>query len=67
MASKNGYVALAEYLLEKGKAEVNRTDLLGYTALMHASKEGHLDLVKLLLEKGHADPTISSNHVRSFL
>ena len=38
-------------------ADVNESDLNGYTALTHAARQGHLDLVNFLLGEGaRADP-----------
>ena len=51
VAAYNGYVAVAEMLLDGGAAmDVQDND--GWTALYRAALNGHLDVVKLLLSRG---------------
>jgi len=58
LASRNGHMAVACYLLDNG-AEINFYDRLGWTALHEASDYGHLDMAKMLVSR-EADPTIIS-------
>lgn len=55
----NSRLACAEMLINKG-AEVNSTDMAGWTPLMWAAFNGDKPLVKLLIDKG-ADPKIASS------
>jgi ankyrin repeat protein len=51
LATAEGHVAVAKYLLEKGaRAEV--IDQWGYTPLAHSARHGHVELVKLMLKQG---------------
>ena len=50
-ASIYGNTEIARFFLEKG-ADVNATNINGYTALMEASKKGHTEIAALLIEKG---------------
>lgn len=51
LATAEGHVAVAKYLLEKG-AKANVTDQWGYTPLGHAARQGHQELVKVMLKQG---------------
>jgi len=43
------------FLVEKGKAEVDKADNDGRTPLLFPSKEGNLEVVKYLVEVGKVD------------
>jgi ankyrin repeat protein len=51
LATAEGHVAVAKYLLEKG-ARADVIDQWGYTPLTHSSRQGHVELVKLMLKQG---------------
>ena len=51
LAAKEGYFPLVE-LFANNKAEINKQDWCGQTALMFVAKWGHLKTAKLLLAKG---------------
>lgn len=51
-ASMAGYVGLARFLLESGRANVNATTALGVTPLMMAANEGQLSILQTLVSKG---------------
>ena len=60
LAAENGFVQCVELLLDKG-ADVNVTNIYGYTPLIYAAKKGSRECVKLLLDKG-ADVNVGDNH-----
>lgn len=57
VASSNGQRGVAEILIDKGGADVNRKNSLDETPLHFAARNGHNDLVELLLMKG-ANPEL---------
>lgn len=65
LATLNGHLAVAEFLLEKG-AIIDSLDKDGKTALMLAAAGGHLDMVRLLRWKG-ANHRLSDNGGRTAL
>ncbi len=48
-AALYGYKEMSQILLENG-ADINSTDGLDFTPLMHAAENGHLEVVKLLFD-----------------
>ncbi len=58
-AALGGYVEIVQMLIEAG-AELNTSDLHGWTALMEAAQKGHLQVVDLLLTAG-ADPFLAND------
>ena len=51
-ASKAGFVGVAQFLLERGRVNVNATTDLGFTPLMMAAEAGHLSMLQMLISKG---------------
>lgn len=58
-ASRNGCLALVEYLLHRG-AKISVANQHGWTPINSAANQGHLEIVKLLLERG-SDITVATN------
>jgi ankyrin repeat protein len=50
-----GHLEVVKFLVESGKADVNKADTNGITPLCIASQMGHLEVVKFLVESGKAD------------
>jgi len=50
-AAKGGHLQMVRWLLDEG-ADLNATDLFGWTPAMLAASEGHLDLLGLLHARG---------------
>ncbi len=51
-AAYRGYGRIVEYLLAQPNIEVDKRDIDGYSALMHAADRGHTKVVELLLKAG---------------
>uniref|UniRef100_A0A914DRJ3 Ankyrin repeat and SAM domain-containing protein 6 n=1 Tax=Acrobeloides nanus TaxID=290746 RepID=A0A914DRJ3_9BILA len=58
IAAAKGHLRLVEFLLDED-ADIEFTNEVGFTPLLHACREGHLEVVKLLLQRG-ADYNVTS-------
>jgi ankyrin repeat protein len=57
MAAQNGHTEVVRFLVQQGKADVDKAMTKGATPLFMAAQNGHLEVIKLLLDKG-ADWTV---------
>ena len=60
-AAQQGFVEVVRFLVEEGKADVDKVDHRGATPLMMACINGREAVVRLLLEKG-ADKSIETTN-----
>ena len=61
-----GDLSTVKYLIEKKGANINCTDVNGYTPLMHAVIGGQLQIIKYLIEAG-ADIDIKNTYGKTVL